>query len=110
MPNRGDIAFVDFKGAIGREQSGIRPALILTSEDYHAISSTAVVMPITSNIAPWPYKVLLPENKFITGAILVDQIKSVDRHHRGFRKLYELDKDTLEEVEQLLLQFLGIEE
>ncbi len=110
LPSRGDIVMVDFKGAVGREQMGARPALVLTSSDYHTISATAVVIPITNNLNPWPFKVTIPENDLVNGTILIDQIKSVDRFHRGFRKLHELDNETMSEVENMLVEFLGLNE
>ena len=35
--------------------------------------------PITSNTRPYPFKVLLPEGLPIGGAVLADQVQSIDR-------------------------------
>lgn len=106
--NKGDIVFVDFKGSLGREQGGTRPALVMSSGNYHEISSTAVVIPITSNTSPWPFKVVIPDNERVMGAILVDQLKSLDRHNRGFKRIARLDEDTIEKVDEIIITFLAL--
>lgn len=110
MIDAGDIVIVDFRGAVGREQSGARPALVLSDRDYHDVSSTAVVMPITSNQAPWPYKIRLPDGAGVIGAVLVDQVKSVDRGSRGFRPIGRADSQTLAAVRLRLATFLSLRE
>jgi mRNA interferase MazF len=100
--NRGDIAIVDFKGSHGREQFGIRPALVLTSAAYHETSSTAIVVPITTKPNPWPFKLALPQGGKIQGYLLVDQVKSVDRVARGFRVVDQVSSATLDIVTTLL--------
>ena len=49
---------------------------------YNKLSNCVLVCPITSNTAPWPWKVSLPEEGEINGAVLVDQIKSIDAKAR----------------------------
>jgi mRNA interferase MazF len=102
MVERGDIVLVDFKGSQGREQSVVRPALVLTSQAYHEVSSTALVVPITSNPSPWPFKLELPAGSAIQGYLLVDQTKSVDRLARGFRIVDHVAQEILDTVSTLL--------
>ena len=45
---------------------------------YNEVSNCILVCPITSNIDPWPWKVLLPDTGVVKGAVLADQIKSID--------------------------------
>jgi mRNA interferase MazF len=82
MLERGQIVWIDFNPQKGREQSGRRPAVIISPKAYNEVSSCVLVCPITSNIAPWPWKVNLPENDQVKGAILVDQVKSIDARAR----------------------------
>ncbi len=102
MLDRGDIAIVDFKGSQGHEQTGIRPALVLTPRAYHEVSTTAIVVPITSNPSPWPFKLALPDGGAIEGFLLVDQTKSLDRVARGFRVVDHVSEAVLERVSTLL--------
>jgi mRNA-degrading endonuclease toxin of MazEF toxin-antitoxin module len=93
----------------GREQSGVRPAIVLTDNEYHRRNETAIICPITSNTSPWPTKVILPEGLAAEGAILVDQIRSVDRSVRGFRRMGNVPEQVLAEVRKLLAVVLGVE-
>jgi mRNA interferase MazF len=75
---RGQIVWINFSPQKGHEQSGRRPALVISPARYNALSNCILLCPITSNADPWPWKVGLPDDGEITGAVLVDQIKSVD--------------------------------
>lgn len=75
----GDLIWVDFDPAFGHEQAGRRPALVMSRAPYNERSSFILVCPITRSNRPWPFKVGLPEGAPLAGAILVDQIKSIDK-------------------------------
>lgn len=77
VPDAGDIVFLDFDPQVGREQARRRPALVLTDVRYNRASGLAVVCPLTSKRKPYPFA--LPVNvDGVDGAILVDQLKSMD--------------------------------
>ncbi|MEQ8818181.1 MAG: type II toxin-antitoxin system PemK/MazF family toxin [Thalassobaculum sp.] len=91
--------WLDFNPQKGHEQAGRRPALVISPAVYNGISNCAIVCPITSNRSPWPWKVMLPEGGEITGAILVDQIKSIDGEARRLSASgHRADDSTLGEV------------
>ncbi|NJO36879.1 MAG: mRNA-degrading endonuclease [Rhizobiales bacterium] len=85
LPESGDLVWVNFNPQAGREQAGHRPALVLSPRRYHEKTALAMVCPITSNTAPYPFKVMLPEGLPIAGAVLADQVKSVDRMARKLK-------------------------
>lgn len=87
---RGQIVWVNFNPQKGHEQAGRRPAVIVSPSVYNAVSSCVLVCPITSNTAPWPWKVMLPEGEETAGAVLVDQIKAIDAKARGIEKAGQL--------------------
>ena len=78
IPERGQIIWLNFNPQKGHEQAGRRPALVISPAAYNGVSSCVLVCPITSNTTPWPWKVMLPIDEKITGAVLVDQLKSID--------------------------------
>ena len=108
-PEAGDLVWVDFNPQSGHERSGRRPALVLSPRAYHARTALAVVCPITSNIAPYPFKVLLPNNLAIGGAVLADQVKSIDRRARGLQIAGPVPWLVLAEVKAKLAALLGFE-
>jgi len=55
---------------------------VLSRRAYHRKTAYAIVCPITSRMKGYPFEVVLPEGLPITGAVLSDQVKSVDRDAR----------------------------
>lgn len=107
-PDRGDLVWVDFTPQAGHEQAGRRPALVVSPRIYHQRSKLAVVCPITSNVDPWPWKVALAEGLAISGAILVDQVRSIDRASRSLSIAGRVPEAVVAEVQAKLAALLGI--
>lgn len=55
-------------------------------------------MPITRQIKGYPFEVVIPSDLPISGAILADQIKSVDWHAREARRICALPEATMREI------------
>jgi mRNA interferase MazF len=109
LPDAGDIVWVDFDPVRGTEQAGRRPALVLTSRSYHEVSNRSLVCPITRRVREWPSDVLLPAQMKTKGAVLIDQIRVVDRRHRMFGPVERVPGDVLARVRLHLAALLGIE-
>lgn len=97
IPKRGDIVWLEFSPQIGHEQSGFRPALIISSEIYNRKTGLCLAMPITSKIKGYPFEVNLKTKK-IDGVILSDQIKSLDFKLRKIKFCDKIDDKTFEIV------------
>jgi mRNA interferase MazF len=80
---------------------------VLTDDEFHRRNDTAIVCPITSNIDPWPTKVILPEGLKVSGAILVDQVRTLDRSTPGFRAVDHVPQDILNDIRGRLAALLG---
>jgi mRNA interferase MazF len=109
LPDAGDIVWVDFEPVRGSEQNGTRPALVLSGRLMHEATRLAIVCPVTRNISPWPTKVFLPGGLSVTGAILADQIRSVDRTTRGFRFIDRIPEEILTEVRFKIASLIGLD-
>ena len=109
LPEVGDIAWVDFDPVNGTEQAGRRPGLILTPGGYHQRSRRAIVCPITSNQAAWPFNVVLPAGMRTRGAVLVDQVRSIERSERMFDIIERAPNEVLVAVQKRLAGLLGFE-
>ncbi|WP_293867289.1 type II toxin-antitoxin system PemK/MazF family toxin [uncultured Alsobacter sp.] len=99
--SEGDVVLVRFDPAFGHEQTGTRPALVVSRSIYNALSSFVVVCPLTTNAKAWPFKLPLPTQSTVKGFVLADQLKSIDRR-RVVRKLSRLDTAFLDEVRALM--------
>ena len=110
IPDRGDIVWLSFDPQKGHEQSGRRPALILSPMSYNARVGLAICCPITSQVKGYPFEVNIPEGTPLQGVILSDQIKSLDWRARKADLIAVLDEDALQDVLQKLLTLLVIGE
>lgn len=96
---RGQIVWVSFNPQKGHEQAGRRPAVVISPARYNALSHCVLVCPITSNTTPWPWKVILPEDQEVSGAVLVDQVKSIYAKVRGLTLTQQhVAPDVIEEI------------
>lgn len=77
VPEAGDIVMMDFDPQVGREQAKRRPALVLTDQRYNRASALVVVCPLTSKRKPYPFALPITLDR-VEGAVLVDQLKSMD--------------------------------
>ena len=109
IPERGDIVWLEFNPQAGYEQAGHRPALVVSPKVYHEKVGLALFCPITSNVKGYPFEVVLPEKHKVSGAILSDQIKSLDWQARKAKWITSAPKDVLEEVLAKIHTLLGLE-
>lgn len=81
-PERGDLIWLDFHPQTGHEQSGRRPALVISPQDYNRRIGLALVCPVTSRIKGYPFEVVIPQGYRTNGAVLADQLRSLDTSSR----------------------------
>jgi mRNA interferase MazF len=109
LPAAGDIAWVELSPAMGSEQDGRRPALIVSDSAYHEISRRAVICPISRTERPWPFHVPLPEGLVTSGVVLVDQIRTIDRPSRMFDIVERVPVAVLANVRDRIAALLGFD-
>ena len=98
MPERGDIVWLQFSPQAGHEQTGHRPALVVSPMSYNEKVGLALFCPITSRIKGYPFEVVLSRDLKTKGAILCDQLKSLDWRVRRAKRLGSITKDLMDEV------------
>ena len=104
----GDLVLVDLDPALGTEQRGRRPALIVSTLEMNTLTRRIIICPVTRNLDPWPTKVYLPAGLGATGAVLVDQARSIDRKARTLRSLGTVPAPILSEVRSKLAALIGV--
>ena len=100
-PKQGDIILTNFDPTKGHEQSGYRPALVVSNTDFNSASNLTLICPITNTNRKKPMDIPLKGTK-TTGYILCEHIRAVDLHNRGYR----LTGDTI--AEETLFQVADI--
>ncbi len=98
VPARGDLIWLQFNPRAGHEQAGHRPAVVVSPSSYNRRVGLALCCPITSQVKGYPFEVLLPQGLGVEGAILSDQIKSLDWRQRKARRIGTLPADVLQET------------
>ena len=97
-PHRGDLVWLNFNPQIGREQAGHRPGLVLSPREYNEKSSVALFCPVTSTVKGYPFEVELPPGGPILGAVLADQVRSLDWRARRLTFAAAAPRQVLSEV------------
>jgi mRNA interferase MazF len=97
VPDRGDIVWLSFDPQAGHEQAGHRPALVLSLAAYNRKTGLMLCCPMTTQIKGYPFEVLIG-GKAKKGAVLADQVKSLDWQAREAEKKGKVSKETLDEV------------
>ena len=78
VPERGEVVWLNFNPQAGHEQAGHRPALVLSPASYNLKTGLMLCCPITSQVKGYPFEVPVTGDAGIAGAILADQVKSLD--------------------------------
>ena len=107
-PNRGDVVWLAFDPQAGHEQAGVQPAVVLSPQAYNERSRLIVVVPVTRQIKSYPFEVVLPAGLPVRGAVLSDQIKSVDWRARKARFICSLPEAVLNRVLQRAALLLSV--
>jgi mRNA interferase MazF len=97
-PERGDVVWISFNPQAGHEQAGHRPALVLSPQSYNRMVGLAILCPITSQVKGYPFEVKIPEGLKVDGAILSDQVKSLDWRARKASRICALPEATVKQV------------
>ena len=98
VPQRGDVVWLQFSPQTGHEQAGRRPALVLSPRNYNEKVGLALFCPLTNKIKGYPFEVVLPKGLKAKGAVLSDQVKSLDWKSRKAKRICTLPQEITNEV------------
>ena len=111
LPSRGEIWLVDLNPTRGHEQSGVRPALVVSVDTFnHGPAGLAVVLPVTSrgkgialHVSVDPPEAGLTMRSFIKA----EDVRSV-AVERLTRRLGQVSRATTDQVEDRLRILLDL--
>ena len=106
-PDRGDLVWLSFDPQRGHEQTGRRPALVLSPELYNSKAGLIIVCPVTTSVKGYPFEVQLPEGLAISGVILSDQIKNFDWKARKTALIGKAPQSITDDVIAKITALLG---
>ena len=105
VPARGDIVWLIFDPRVGHEQSGRRPALVLSGALFNERTSLCVVCPITTQANGLPFEIKLVSGS-ISGACLPIHVKSVDYVARKAIKAGSCPRAILDKVTEAVADII----
>lgn len=110
---RGDIFLANFEPVRGKEQGGIRPALIIQNDIANKTSPVIIVAAITSRIFTKDFSTNVSISKEDSGldknsTILLNQLRTVDKS-RLIKQIGELDNFLMGQVDMAIKISLGLD-
>ena len=110
-PSRGDVYMVNLDPAIGHEQAGQRPALIISDDLLNrSPAGLVIVAPITGTDRGIPAHVFVaaPEGGLTKASVIMaDQIRAISPRRLG-RRLGAITPGTMAKVDHRLRLVLGL--
>jgi mRNA interferase MazF len=103
IPRCGDVVWITLNPQAGHEEAGRRPAVVISPESYNGKVGLAIFCPITSQVKGYPFEVVIPAGLPVSGAILSDQVKSLDWRARKAELICALPPRTISEVLEKLV-------
>jgi mRNA interferase MazF len=108
----GDIYFVEIPGSDGREQSGLRPAIIVQESALEKLP-TVLIVPLTSKqkAAAFPFTFIVEPDRMnnldVVSVALVFQIRAIDKR-RVKNKVGKIGLEKMELLKQGLREIMGL--
>ena len=106
VPDAGDIVWLSFDPQAGHEQAGHRPALVLSPARYNGPRGMMICCPMTSRIKGYPFEVV--ESDDPPGAVLADEVRSLDWRARNATRKGRLSPAALAEVQAKIRALLNL--
>ena len=109
QPDAGDFIWTDFDPRVGKEQSGRRPALVVSPRPFWRVSGFAIVCPITSRVRGFGTSTVLPPGLAIAGEVLNSHVRSIDTAARPIGFAGKAPHVVLADVRAKLAALMGIQ-
>ena len=108
IPKQGDIVYVDFGPTVGHEQTGKRPAIVISNDIFNQYTKMIMACPISSNTKQFPTHYNLEDTKKIKGSVFCEHIKSFDYDSRKVKFIEKASENDL--LSTIMLMNACIEE
>ena len=100
---------MDFDPIKGREQSGYRPAVVISRTAYNIKRGLAIICPITSTVKALHFHIMLDDRTKTQGDIICEQVKVIDLPARKCKIVEQLPRDLLAKVIDAVSVIISLE-
>jgi mRNA interferase MazF len=108
---RGEVYWVDFRGAVGAEIRKVRPAVVVSDDGHNEYMATVTVAPLSSSTASIkPHEAAVPEGLIGDGRrvrVKTHQLRAMDKSRFG-KKVGVLPVGAMDAVDASLRIHLGL--
>jgi mRNA interferase MazF len=108
VPDYADVVWVVLEPRIGHEQSGRRPAIVISKKDFSAHTSLAIMCPITSHAKGLPFEVIY-KGAEVKGAVLPVHAKSLDWSARKVKLIEKAPIEIADKVAEMVGAIIGLD-
>lgn len=102
IPKQGDLITLNFDPQSGHEQSGKRPALVISNEVFNRGAGLAIVCPVTSIDKKYPFHLSLHGCKKLHGFVMVEHLKSVDYNAREAKYVESVSDEFIINIKSMI--------
>jgi len=106
---QGDIVYLNFDPQAGHEQSGRRPALVVSNNLFNRVSSLTMVCPITRTDKGHPFHIRLEGTEKTSGVVLCDQVRMLDLNSRDASFVEKSPASITAEAVDIITGFIEIQ-
>lgn len=106
IPDRGDFVWLTLAPTREREQSGRRPAVVISPKAYNSKTGLCIVCPATTKQKGYAFEVVLDSPSDDVSIVLSDHVRSVDWRTRKVQLIRRLDAQTVNEIVDRLLALI----
>lgn len=98
IPDRGDLIWVTLQPTAGHEQSGRRPALVVSPKSYNRRTGLCVLCPATRQRKGYAFEVEVANPDGASSIILSDHLRNVDWRARKAELIHRVSESVLASV------------
>ena len=108
---RGDIYYADLNPAVGSEQGGIRPVLVVQNDVGNCYSPTIIIAVLTSKSKKkFPTHISIHSgegNIAMDSTVLLEQLRTIDKF-RLQKYVGSISGETMDRIDRAMLVSLGL--
>lgn len=98
IPDRGDLIWISLQPTAGHEQTGRRPAMVISPKSYNRKTGLCVLCPATRQAKGYAFEVNVAEKGETASVILADHLRNVDWKARKAERIKRVSEKALAAV------------
>ncbi|ECD2061389.1 type II toxin-antitoxin system PemK/MazF family toxin [Salmonella enterica subsp. enterica serovar Mikawasima] len=106
VPKRGDICWIEFEPAKGKEIGKYRPALILSHETYNRLTGLVICCPISTSVRGAPTEVPVT-NLDSPSVVATTLIHTMDWKQRKTKLITQAEPGVYDDVLRRIIPLVG---